>query len=379
MGIEGFNILHVVSRLPIGGVENMLFKVIESYNKERFNPIVCCIKEGGVIADKIRDAGYKVWVLNRMRRHGFDINAVIELYRLIKREDIHILRTHQYHANLYGRLAGILAGVPVIIPSFHSRYMSPERPKLHRRLLNHILSRSSYKLVAVSDAVAGDMIRFDRVKPEKVIVINNGVALDRFNINLTKEEARRRLNLSNSGMIIGTVGRLREEKGQRFLIEAMSVMNNVTLALAGYGPLMVELKRLSEELKVNCIFMGEIMPDDIPLFLKSLDIFCFPSLWEGFSTALVEAMASGLPIIASDNPSHREVLGDAGVFVPSRDSNAIRGAIRMLIDDPFMRDELSKKAKERANLFSIERTVNAYEELFEDGLQKCNSEKFLPF
>lgn len=370
MGIKRFNILHVVSRLPVGGVENMLFKVVTGYNRNIFNPIVCCIKEGGNIADRLMELGYNVKVMNRMKGHGFDTGAIIELYRFIKGEGIHILRTHQYHANLYGRVAGILAGVPVIVPSFHSLYRSPESPKLHRRLLNHILSLFSYKLIAVSNAVADDIIRFDRINPEKVAVINNGVEIDRFNNDLNKDEARRRLKIPNSDIVIGTVGRLKEEKGHRFLLEALSGFNSkITFAIAGDGPLMGELRMLSARLKVNGKFMGEVIPDDIPMFLKALDIFCFPSLWEGFSTSLVEAMTSGLPIIASDIPSLREVLDDAGIFVPLGDSNAIREAIRMLIDNPSMMMTLSKRAKERANLFSIERTVDAYEKLFENGLR----------
>ncbi len=367
---RGFNVLHVVSRLPVGGVENMLLKVVTGYDRERFNPVVCCIKEGGEIADELVRLGIRVYILKRMEGHGFDMGVVKGLLKLIKKEDIHILRTHQYHANLYGRIAGILAGVPVIVPSFHSLYKSPEYPKLHRRFFNHILSHFSYKLVAVSNTVASDIIRFDKVNPELIEVINNGVMIERFDNNVTKEEARRRMNIQSSRIVVGTVGRLKEEKGHRFLIEAISKLNDVTLAIAGDGPLMNELKRLSERLGIECIFLGEILPDDIPIFLRSLDIFGFPSQWEGFSTALVEAMASGLPIIASDISSHREVLDDTGIFVPSGNSEAIAKAVKILIDDSSMIMTLGKKAKERARLFSIERTIKAYERIFENALRK---------
>jgi len=369
MGIERFNILHVVSRLPIGGVENMLLKTIQGYNKDRFNPVVCCIKEGGAIADRLMELGYEVRILNRMRRHGFDPGAIAGLYRFIKDRNIHILRTHQYHANLYGRIAGILAGVPVMVPSFHSLYTSRNGPKAHRRLLNHLLGYHSYRLIAVSNAVASHLIRFDRIDPKKVVVINNGTTLERFNSDLTRDEARRRLGISGHGMIVGTVGRLNEEKGQVFLIEAISRLNNISVALAGDGPLRVELKRRAEMLGINCIFMGEVVPDEVPVFLRAIDIFCFPSLWEGFSTALVEAMASGLPIIASDIPSHREVLDDAGVFVPPEDPQAIVRAIRIFIDNPYMQEVFGNKAKERSRLFDIKRTIKAYEEIFEGALR----------
>jgi glycosyltransferase involved in cell wall biosynthesis len=369
-GKKKFNILHVVSRLPVGGVENMLFKVVEGYSEEKFNPIVCCIKEGGAIAEKLRESGYKVILLNRMRGHGFDLGAVREIVRVIKKEEIHILRTHQYHASLYGRIAGVIAGVPVIVPSFHSFYRSPKNPKLHRRLFNHFLSCFSDRLVAVSNTVASDMVRFDWVNPKKIEIINNGIPIDRFDIDISKEEARERLNIPSYPVVIGTVGRLKEEKGHRFLVEAASHLKGVLVAIAGDGQMRDELKRLSKRLRTDCIFMGELAPEEIPIFLKTLDIFCFPSLWEGFSTALIEAMASGLPVIASDIPSHREVLDNSGILVPLKDADKIALAIKTLIDNPLKCTVLGKEAKKRARLFSIDRTIKAYEALFENVLRK---------
>jgi hypothetical protein len=161
------NILHVISRLPVGGVENMLLKVVKGYDRSRFNPVVCCIKEGGEIADELIKAGIKVYILHRMKGHGFDWKAIRDIYRVIKKENIHILRTHQYHANLYGRIAGILAGVPVIIPSFYSLYISSDKPKIHRRIANYILSFFSDALVAVSNTVAHDIRKYDKVHSEK--------------------------------------------------------------------------------------------------------------------------------------------------------------------------------------------------------------------
>lgn len=365
-----FNILHVVSRLPVGGVENMLLRVIEGYDKKRFNVSVCCIKEGGEIADELKRSGYKVEILNKMKGHGFDWGAVMALYNCIKRKNIHILRTHQYHANLYGRIAGLLARVPVIIPSFHNLYESPNKPKIHRRLFNYFLGFFSDVLVAVSNTVASDIIRFDWVNPEKIKIIYNGIVSEEFNITLSKEEARKALELPLNCPIIGTVGRLTAQKGHRYLIEAISGLSNTCIAIAGDGPLFKELKELAKQHKVNHIFMGQLNPEKTPLFLRALDIFCFPSLWEGFGTALIEAMATGLPVVATDIPPLREVVVDAGILVPPRDAEVLAKTIKMLIDTPSLKDTLGKKARERANIFTIKNTVKAYENLFEEMLRK---------
>ncbi|MEC4675676.1 MAG: glycosyltransferase [Nitrospirota bacterium] len=365
-----FNILHVVSRLPVGGVENMLLKVVRGYDKKRFNVSVCCIKEGGDIADELIRSGHKVDVLNKMKRRGFDWSAVYALYKLLKRDNIHVLRTHQYHANLYGRLAGILAGVPVMVPSFHSSYKSPDEPKIHRRCLNRLLAFFSDKLVAVSNTVASDIMRYDGVSSEKIKVNYNGIVMDKFNQDMPKQEAGRRMNIPVHSLIVGTTGRLKEEKGHKILLSAVSGLKDISIAIAGDGPLRAELRGLADRLQVDCTFTGQLSPEKIPLFLNSLDIFCFPSLWEGFPTALIEAMAAGLPVVASDIPSNREVLADTGIFVPRGDEEALAKTIKMLIDDPSLRNELGGKARERSKSFSIGNTVKTYEDLFGDILKK---------
>jgi glycosyltransferase involved in cell wall biosynthesis len=364
-----FNILHVVSKLPVGGVENMLLKIVKGYDKKQFNVRICCIKEGGKIADELQNLGYKIIVLNKMKGHGFDWFALAALYKLLKRKNIHILRTHQYHANLYGRIAGILAGVPVIIPSFHNLYESPNKPKVHRRLLNYFLSFFSDTLVAVSKSVASDMVRFDRVNPEKIKIIYNGIATEEFNCKFSKQEARKFFNLPFNSIVIGSVGRLTEQKGHRYLIEAVSKLGDNCIVFAGDGPKMEELKNIANCFKANCIFMGRIDPLMIPMFLSALDIFCFPSLWEGFGTAIVEAMLAGLPIVVSDIPPHREVVDDAGILVHPGNAEALARALKVLIDNPSLRFTFGKKAKVRAKIFSIENTVKAYECLFEEILR----------
>lgn len=365
-----FNILHVVSKLPIGGVENMLLQMVDNYDKSRFNAIVCCIREGGEIADLLINKGYKVEILGRMKGHGFDIGAVVDLYKLIKKENIHILRTHQYHANLYGRLAGIFAGVPVIIPSFHNRYKSPREPKLHRRFINLCLSFFSDALVAVSPAVASDISQYDRVKPSKIRVIYNGVNLRDFNLSTSKATCRKELNMPENEIIIGTVGRLSEAKGHQLLIEAASELKDVCVAIAGDGPLMTTLKETADKLGVKCLLMGMLPPKKIPIFLKSLDIFCFPSLWEGFPSALIEAMAAGLPIVASDLPSNIEIAGDTGIIFPSGDKKKLADSLKMLLLNNSVIHEMKERVQGKAKNFAIENTVRKYQDLFEEILKK---------
>ena len=363
--------LHVVSQLPVGGVENMLLKVVSSYDKKRFRASVCCIRTGGEIADQLKQLGYRVEVFNRMKGHGFDIGAVLALYKFIKKEKVHILRTHQYHANLYGRIAGILAGVPVIIPSYHSRYVSPHRPKLHRRLINRLLGFFSDALVAVSGAVASDVLEFDRVPQHKLRVIHNGIMLDDFLRSADRPEMRKRFSLPSDVLLIGSVGRLKPEKGHSLLLEAASrSRHEMAVAIAGEGPLRHDLEDQARRLRITVLLPGMLQPAEIPAFLKALDIFCFPSLWEGMPSALIEAMAAGLPVISSDIPAAREILGDSGMFVKANDAAALSSAIDELVEGAGLREDLVKRGREQCLSFSLQQTVESYQKLFDEIMKR---------
>lgn len=354
------NVMHLIVKLPIGGMENMLYQEVKNYDRKFFNPIVCCIREGGYFAEKLKEEGIKVHILNRMRNHSFDVKAIFEIVNILKKEKVHILRTHAYHANLYGRIAGKIAKTPVIICSYHNVY---GKPKIHRRIFNFFLSSFCDTMVAVSNAVAKDIKKFDKVSEKKIKIIYNGIEIEKFKNNLDKKKAKNFFNLPENKIIIGTLGRLTTQKGVEYLIRAVEGLN-ISLVIGGDGPLKDKLEDLTQSLKIDSYFIGAIEPDKVPIFLKSLDIFCFPSLWEGMGVTVVEAMASGLPIIASDLEPVKEVLIDCGVYFPKGDFKKLREVIISLLQDEEKRRILAEKAKERAKNFSIENTVRQYENLF---------------
>lgn len=168
--------------------------------------------------------------------------------------------------------------------------------------------------------------------------------------------------------LIGSVGRLVEQKGHRYLIEAAQNMKDCCIVIAGDGPIRKDLEAHSARLNVNAIFLGSIEPKTVPVFLRAIDIFCFPSVWEGFGIALVEAMSSGLPIVASDIPPHREVMADAGVYVSPQDAGQLRQSLTIVIQDLALRESLSRRARKRAHIFSIEHTTASYAALYDDIL-----------
>ena len=368
-------ILHIMTRLPIGGVENQLLGILRNYDKSRYSPLVCCLSDRGEIGEEIERNGIEVVCLHKLG-HRFDWSMVSDIVRLINDHDINVVRTHQYHANLYGRLAAHKAGVPCIVASIHNTY-SRDR-KYHRRLINWFLARFSDRIIAVSGNVREDILKYDHIPPEKVEVIHNGVDTDLFSDQSGKVK-RSEIGIPEDALVIGTVGRLAEAKGQRYILEALAVLKetfpSIRLLIAGDGPLRKELEDFGEALgiKHNVLFLG--MRRDIPALLSAMDIFVLPSLWEGLPNALLEAMAVSRPIIAADIPAFREIIDsqDVGILVPPRNSAALAEALNRLIKDQGLRDAMGRNARQKcSSMFDIKSVVKVYTGLFESILRGKN-------
>jgi glycosyltransferase involved in cell wall biosynthesis len=365
------NILHVISKLPVGGVENQLSMILRKYDKKKFCPFVCSLSDKGEIGKEIEDLGIEVIPLNKLK-HRFDWTIVKDIYNLIKMRNIKIVRTHQYHANLYGRLAALLAKVPCIVASVHNVYTIDK--KIHRRLINRFLARFTDKIVAVSEIVKKDILKYDGLREDKVMVINNGIDTDRL-LSMDGNIIRTEFYISSDVPVIGTIGRLTFQKGQKYLIEAVSKIKEkfpkIMLLVVGDGPMKEELQNYAKTLGLNehVIFTGSRR--DVPALLAAMDIFVLPSLWEGLPNALLEAMASGKSIIATDILPVREVINSEkeGILFPSRNSSAIASSIEFLLVNKTFAVIIGNNAQKRAySDFNITTTVDKYTNLYEDIL-----------
>jgi len=367
--MQNLKILHIISKLPIGGVENQLLLVLKNYNREKFQPFVCSLSDKGEIGKEIEKIGIKVFALNKLK-HTFDSSIIKDICNIIKIEKIQIVRTHQYHANFYGRIAAKKSKVPCIVASVHNVYTRDK--KLHRRIINRFLARFTDKIIAVSEEVKRDILKYDKIPEDKVQVIYNGVDQNAFNESFDKEQVKKKLGINPDFPVIGTVGRLTEQKGHIYLLQAISKLKNkfpdIKVLIVGDGPLMEELKSYANSagLSNNVIFTG--FRRDIPALLAVMDIFVFPSLWEGLPNALIEAMAAGKAIIATKLPQIREVLDsdELGILVPPKDINAISESITFLLKNREIAKNMGILVRNKAfSCFNIKNTVKLYEELFE--------------
>lgn len=364
-------LLHVITRLPVGGAERLIADTVRKLDRKRYESLVCCIQARGEIAAEIERAGVAVLCLERMQSRRFDWGAIGALARLLHGERIDLMHSHLYHANLYGRLACLRAGVPAVV-SVHNTYTAP---KLHRRLMNRFLARRTQRVIAVSEDIKRDLMRHDAIPAERIAVINNGVDFDRLATQTSRALARARLGIPEATVALGCVARLEEQKGHRFLLEAMTLLKDLPLRLfiVGDGRLRADLEQRAASLGVahSTVFLG--MRQDIPDVLKALDIYAMPSLWEGLSIALLEAMAAGLPAVASDVGGVQQVLGDDeyGIRVPAANPGALAQAIRSLAENRERRTGLGSLARRRAlDSFSLDTTLLALTRVYDQAVQR---------
>ena len=316
----------------------MLVGVLGNLEPSRFRSIVCCIQDRGALADEVEALGVPVFALDHMQRGGYDRRVVPALRRLMREQKIDLVHTHLYHANFYGRIAAVLESIPVIA-SVHNTYT---RTKWHRRLINSFLARRTFALTAGSREVERDLVEIDRAPPGKIVRLPNCIDLARVDTTLTRENARLQLGFRAGDHIIGTVGRAEEQKGQAFLLEAFAQVrassgnNSLKLLVVGDGRLLPRLKEQAVRLGIaeHCRFPGNIAR--LADVYRAMDMFVLPSLWEGLSLALLEAMAAEVPVIATDVGGSREVLGENkfGLIIPPQSAEAIVNAVAKIFADP---------------------------------------------
>ncbi len=348
--MEKINILHIYQNSKIGGVQQQLLSLLKAYSRERFNPIFCCLGPKEEIGKEIEGTGIEFIPLNKLRYNRFSPGIVLELYRLMKKKQIHVVRTHRYRSNLYGRLAAFLAGVPVIIASVHDNYRTDKRPM--RRIMNRILSKITDKIVAVSEDVKEDIIRYDRIDPSKIEVIPNGIDVERFNPEKNTTDIRKEFSLEEDDIVIGFIGRIVPAKGLEYLLDALPYLKgefkSIKLLIVGEGSLVEELKERAKKNNIfdNILFTGKRR--DIPEILASINIFVMPSIAEGLPNALLEAMAMGKPIVTTEVGGIPEIVknGFNGLLVPPRDTVSLSKAIKELISNDRLAAKLGQAARD---------------------------------
>lgn len=322
--------------------------------------------------------GYRVFP---MGSSFLDARVLWPLVRQLRREPPDILHCHLLRANLYGRIAARLAGVRQVISTIHgvSEYFAGADPlSLSVRLVERLTAGWVAQYVTVSENSRRAVIRHLKIPPGKVCTIMNALDLGPFaQPRPDRRTIRAELGLAPEAVVIGSVGRLAPLKNFAALVEwageLMALTPQVQLVIVGDGEERQALEGLIREMNLAARVKLPGFRADIPRVLSAMDIFAFPSLSEGLSIALLEAMAAALPCVVTDVGGNGEavVAGDTGYVVSPDDARGFKEALISLAKDGKLREKLGTAGKTRAfTLFNPKRLAGEYRELYRSVLNR---------
>jgi glycosyltransferase involved in cell wall biosynthesis len=361
-------VVELITDLNFGGAQTSLQNFLRHIDCRTFSPFVVTLRNGNtILANQIQSLQIPVIDLNIDPK--FRIDRILRLYYILKQNKIAILHTWLYHANLVGRLAGRAAKVPVIITSRHNINIGG----YFREQVNRFTSPLDDQVIAVSEYVREIEIARSRVEPNKVVKIYNGVDISSFSGTdlLDQNPIRHEFKISSGAPLLGSIGRLHPQKGYSYLIESMGIILDqypeAKLLIVGTGELENEIKSQVNRmgLSQSIIFTG--IRADIPSILAALDIFILSSLWEGHPIVILEAMAAGVPVVATAVGGTPEIItaGETGILVQPRDPEGLSDAVMRLISNRELRTQIAQAGKKRAlDFFTVENMTRRIESLY---------------
>jgi L-malate glycosyltransferase len=373
MSVNRIKILFIIDYFHrTGGTEKHLAQLIAGLPPELFCCSVVTFDLGAnPLLDDLRARG--VPIINLPVAHEYVPNAFLQalrLSRLIRRSQYDIVQTFHQKADTYGALVAWLSGAGHIVSSKRD---TGELRKPWHRFLNRRLNFLFAAFIAVSEAVRTAVIANDHLRPARVRTICNGVDTVRFRVPTAAQRAKARTHFGFAAddFVVGMVARFRPEKNHDMffagLSQALPAIPSLKVLTVGSGPLMTSVsERVARtELASRTVFAGDV--DDVPPCLWSMDVGCLTSGTEGFSNAIIEQMAVGLPMIVSDVGGNAEAVidGTNGLVIPPLDASAFCKALLTLHNDPTRAALLGRASRARAEQkFSLERMCTEHATLY---------------
>jgi glycosyltransferase involved in cell wall biosynthesis len=366
-------VLHVCDKFGVAGSSIHGVSRLFSWWFPRFDPrfevTLCGLKRPEPASQLLEQQGIPVAHLGRGR---FDPRILSDLVALARRRGARILHVHGYAASDFGRLAARHIGAALVL---HEHFADPKMPP-YQKVADRMLARLTDRAIAVSQSTADFLVKERFVPPERVRLIWNGAPLDAF-APVAPERARAAragLGLPADAIVIGSIARLNEQKGHRYLLEAAAALlpqrPNVRVLIAGDGDLLEPLRAQARAAGIDgrVVFAGH--RQDVPDLLGAIDVFCISSIYEGTPLTLFEAMASGKTIVSTAVDGCREVLEDGvtGLLTPPRDPAALAAALLRTVDDRALAQRLAAAAGRASARYDAAACVRQMEALYDEVL-----------
>jgi glycosyltransferase involved in cell wall biosynthesis len=383
-------IAYVIGSLRIGGSERQIVELVRGLDKTRYRLSICCMTERGPLAAEVEALGVAVQVFDLYLVYGKfnplsyllllrNTWRLVRYFRTLKPDIVH---AYLFTAYLFGIICARLAGVPTTIASRRSLgYFKDAKP--WKQWIENMVNRWTDVVLVNSEAVNADVLARERIDPEKIELVYNGVDVDAFSAEEQVEKTRRELGLAPEALIVGCVANLIHYKGHKEIIEAARQVKGrypqVRFLFVGRdGGMLETLKKQVAECGVEreVLFLGS--RQDIPALLRLFDIQILASYEEGFSNVILEGMAAGKPIVATDVGGNGEAIvdGATGILIKPRDAAGLAEAIMRLLGDAQLRREMGEAGRARVRqLFSRERLIADMDRLYANAQCRMKSAK----
>lgn len=362
-------VLHLIK--DYSGNNPLFNEYVKALPRDSYYSVVCYMSGAPDNRNGMEEAASEVLYLGfpREELRRLKQGVLLALLGIIKEKGVEVIYCQRHKATVLGVIAAILSGVETVVSHVHGL---DRARSFKRRFANWILFRRVRKIIAVSESVRRDVLDSNwRLDPAKVVTVLNGIDFSLIDgVSLGRQEIRSQWGIEHDTIVFGTIGRLTDTKGHAYLLDAFASlpgnMPQARLIIIGDGKLRDELQQKARILGISSRVIFSGYREDARALLRGLDIFVFPSLAEGLGVALIEAMASGLPVIASDVGGIPEVTGsvNCGRLVPPGDPASLASAMqgiarldsdqrrvlgengRMRVMSNFTNDRMSEKLAE---------------------------------
>jgi glycosyltransferase involved in cell wall biosynthesis len=366
---QSYHIVRIITWLPRGGIERRLVAVLPQLNKPPFHVSLVCIRERGPLADELEQAGVPVSVVPLRSR--LDPRGLWTLARWMRDQQIELVHSHMYRSNIPATIAARLAGVRHILCQVHN---IDTWESCRQRMMDRWLMRWRTAMLAVSEGVKRNIVSNLRCPPERVCVLYNGIDIQQYGSSRPEPELRHGLGIPEGHRLVVMLARLVEQKNHTRFLQALESIHSelppTSVLFVGEGKLLGALEREVEERRLSDIVSFAGHRNDIPQILALSDLSAVTSDREGFSNAILESLAAGVPVVATDVGGNSEAIvdGKCGLLVEPDDLAGLARALKTVLTDDALRKRMSEDARQRAKRFSLDRMLKETRELYLDLL-----------
>jgi len=365
-------LLQITHDLSIGGLQQVVLNICKYIDRSIFDVSILCLRSTGEYAHDLEEMGINIACLDRSGT-AKDYFNFLKIRKFLLAGEFNIIHTHNTEPFIDGTLSALISNVKTLIHTDHARNFPDHK---HYMFAEWVMSHFAYRVVGVSEHTAYNLIRYESINPSKVVVIKNGIDCEKYSPKVDSGNLRDSLDIDGNFPILGLCVRLSKQKGIVYLLRALpeviKIFPKTRLVIVGSGREEKFLKNLSHEIGVdkNVIFLGA--RTDIPQLIKLFDIYVLPSLWEGLPMVVLESMATGCPIIATDVGGNGSVIQHNinGSLIPPKKPAAISNEIIRLSSDPSLRRRYMDNGLDTVHKdYCAQIMTRKYESLY---LRKCN-------